>query len=117
VPNIDWGYGKVDALAALRMLAKDIPDLMMSASGGSWTGIPTAATYNVYRADIAALDGTFYGNCLLSGLPTPSFSDPDVPALGSGFAYTVTGVRDGIEGLVQFDPATGRGTPISLSCP
>jgi len=117
VPNNDWGHGKIDALAAMQALAKNISDLTMSASGGSWTGIPTAATYNVYRADIAALDGTFYGACLFSGLPTLSFSDPDVPAIGSGFAYTVTGVKSGIEGLVSFDPATGTGTPIASSCP
>jgi subtilisin family serine protease len=117
VPNNDWGHGKIDALAAIRTLVKDIPDLMMSESGGSWTGIPTADTYNVYRADIAALDGTFYGNCLKSGLPTPSFSDPDEPVVGAGFAYTVTGVRDGIEGLVSFDPATGTGKPINPACP
>jgi hypothetical protein len=117
VPNNDWGYGKVDALAAMQMLVKDIPDLTMSETGGSWTGIPTADTYNVYRADVAALDGTFYGNCLLAGLPTPEFTDLDEPALDAGFAYTVTGVKDGIEGLVGFDPATGRGIPTNPSCP
>jgi subtilisin family serine protease len=115
-PNNDWGYGKVNVPAAFEALIKKIPDLTMSATGGMWTGIGTADTYNVYRADIAALDGTFFGTCLQSGLPTPDFTDNASPALGGAFAYYVTGVKDGIEGLIRINP-DGTGVLPSNPCP
>ncbi|HET6278970.1 MAG TPA: S8 family serine peptidase [Candidatus Polarisedimenticolia bacterium] len=117
-PNNDWGYGKVDVPAAFEALIKRIPDLTMAmdATGGMWTGISTATTYNVYRADVAALDGTFFGTCLHSGLPTPDFPDIASPALGAAFAYHVTGVKDGIEGLIRINP-DGTGVLPSNPCP
>jgi len=115
-PNNDWGYGKVDAVAAFEAMIKKIPDLSMSAAGGMWTGIATADTYNVYRADVASLDGTFFGACLQSGLSTPDFIDPVDPVLGEAFAYYVTGVQSGIEGLIRIEP-DGTGILPSNPCP
>jgi subtilisin family serine protease len=103
-PNNLWGHGKLDVPGAFESLIKAIPDLMMSDSIGSWSGIATADTYNVYRADSAALDGTFYGNCLQMGLPTPGFTDPDLPPDGVAWVYHVTGVKDGVEGLIRMNP-------------
>jgi hypothetical protein len=115
-PNNDWGHGKVNVPAAFEALIKKIPDLAMSATGGMWTGIATADTYNVYRANVAALDGTFFGSCLHSGLATPDFTDTDAPVRGEAWAYYVTGVADGIEGLIRIEP-DGTGVPPSNPCP
>lgn len=115
-PNNDWGYGKVNAAAAVEALIKKIPDLMMSAGGGMWTGIGSATSYNVYRADGAALDGSYFGTCLQSGLATPDFTDAANPALGEFFAYYVTGVAGGVEGLIRIEP-DGTGVPPSNPCP
>jgi hypothetical protein len=120
VPNNNWGYGKPDALAAMQdPRARVVIDLMMSGAGGSWMGLGTADSYNVYKADIGALDGVFFGNCFLAGNPSPSFNDPAIPAVGSGFAYTVTGVLGGVEGPVRHDWTTGTSVliPPGDTCP
>jgi len=110
VPNADWGYGKVDAKAALDMVVKPVTNLhWTSTTNYMWDSIaPLATTYNVYRARISDLDGTFYGNCRASGLTTPSVNESLVPPLGDGFFFLITGVRDGIEGLRGFQ---SDGTP------
>lgn len=110
VPNADWGYGKVDAKAALDMVVKPVTNLhWTSTTHYMWDSIaPLATTYNVYRARISDLDGTFYGNCRASGLTTPSVNESLTPPLGDGFFFLITGVKDGIEGLRGFQ---SDGTP------
>ena len=102
-PNRDWGAGKVDMAAAIEFMTKVISDLMMNDSMGSWTGITSADTFNVYRADATALDGTFFGTCLQSGLATPDFTDTNDPSVGQAYAYYSTGVRNGIEGVIRIE--------------
>jgi subtilisin family serine protease len=104
LPDNDWGSGKLDALAAVGALVKDIPTLTASVSGTmfTWTGIPAATTYNVYRGDVDLLDGTFFGTCFQSNLPSATFTDVTNPAPRKANFYLVTGKKDGIEGLLGF---------------
>jgi hypothetical protein len=115
VPNSDWGYGKIDALAMADNVVKSIPDLKPNSSGVfTWTGIPTATTYNVYRGNISLKSPTYYGSCLTSGLASPSFSDSSIPIINGGFFYLVAGVKNGIEGILGF---RSDGTPRVNSSP
>jgi hypothetical protein len=116
-PNSDWGYGKIDALAMADLVVKSIPDLKPNALGVfSWTAIPTATTYNVYRGDINLKSATYYGSCLVTGLASPSFSDAAVPVVNGGFFYLVTGKKDGIEGILGFR-SDGTPRPNNSPCP
>jgi hypothetical protein len=115
VPNNDWGYGKVSALGIANRAVQNIPDL--KTTGGStfaWTGLATATSYNVYRGDLTLKGPGYYGSCLASGLPAPSFTDATVPVEDAGFFYHVTGVWNGIEGALGF---TSDGTPRLNSSP
>jgi hypothetical protein len=117
VPNGDWGYGKIDALAMADRVVKAIPDVKPNALGVfSWTAIPTATTYNVYRGDLSLKSATYYGSCLQSALPSPSFSDSASPIVNAGFFYLVTGKKDGIEGILGFR-SDGTPRPNNSACP
>jgi len=87
-----------------------------TAASNSWTAIPTATTYNVYRGDISLKSATYYGSCLQSGLPSPSFSDGASPIVNGGFFYLVTGKKDGIEGILGFR-SDGTPRPNNSACP
>ncbi len=104
VPNSGWGFGKMDAQAALDMVVKPVTNLRWtSTTHYMWDDIaPLATTYNVYRALVSQLDGTFYGNCTHSGLATPSVNESVQPPFGDGFFYLISGVKDGIEGRRGF---------------
>jgi minor extracellular serine protease Vpr len=116
-PNADWGYGKIDALAMADLVVKPIPDMKPNALGVfSWTAIPTATTYNVYRGDLSLKSATYYGSCLYIGLPSPSFSDTSGPVVNGGFFYLVTGKKDGIEGILGFR-SDGTPRPNNSPCP
>ncbi|HYV85439.1 MAG TPA: S8 family serine peptidase [Patescibacteria group bacterium] len=117
VPNGDWGYGKIDALAMADRVVKAIPDVKSNLLGVfSWTAIPTATTYNVYRGDLSLKSATYYGSCLQSALPSPSFSDSATPIVNAGFFYLVTGKKDGIEGILGFR-SDGTPRPNNSACP
>jgi minor extracellular serine protease Vpr len=117
VPNADWGYGKIDALAMADLVVKPIPDVKPNAVGlFSWTAIPTATTYNVYRGDLSLKSATYYGSCLQTGLASPSFSDSATPIINGGFFYLVTGKKDGIEGTLGFR-SDGTPRPNNSPCP
>jgi len=104
LPDPDWGSGKLDALAVMGALVKDIPNLTAGIGGTvfTWTAIPTATSYNVYRGDADLLDGTFYGTCFQQNLPSATFTDVTNPASRKANFYVVTGKKDGIEGLLGF---------------
>ncbi len=104
VPNSDWGYGKLKAYAATQMLVKDIPTLTAGLDGYtfSWSAVPTADTYNIYRGDLGAFGAASYGTCFRQGLSSPAFVDIGRPATGHTFTYLATGVRAGIEGILGF---------------
>jgi len=116
VPNSNWGYGKVDALAMAHRAVQNIPDLVPTNTTGAfgWTALPTAATYNLYRGDLSLNGPGYYGSCLASGLASPSFNDAATPVEGGGFFYLVTGVWNGVEGSLGF---TSDGIPRQNSSP
>jgi hypothetical protein len=119
LPNNDWGAGKLDALGSVQALIKSIPDLSASSSGNTftWSAIPTATTYNAYRGTLSLKGSTYYGTCFAQGLPSPSFSDPSSPPAGDGYFYLVTGVKDGIEGLLGFAADGVTPLPNNSPCP
>jgi hypothetical protein len=103
VPNNDWGYGKVSAIGMANRAAQNIPDVMASAAGTfTWTTLPTATTYNVYRGNLLLKGPGYYGSCYASGLVSPSFNDNTPLVPDAGFFYHVTGVWNGIEGSLGF---------------
>jgi hypothetical protein len=60
--------------------------------------------FDLYRGDLASLrdtdhDGAAqeYGSCFAEDLAGPAFVDGDVPAVGRGFLYLVTGRSGGVE--------------------
>lgn len=121
VPNNDFGWGKVDAKAAADLLIKPIPNLTAAADKITFSAstIPSASTYNVYKGDLSLKSPTYYGTCYQSGLGSPSFTDMSTPAAGTGFFYYVTGVQDGVEGLLGFswDGVSSLPRPNPSPCP
>jgi subtilisin family serine protease len=93
LPNNRFGYGKLKALDASSDVAATPGDVVAGdvAGGFAWGDQPTVNTWNVYRAPIPGLSAADYGTCFLSGLLTPGFADPEIPALDQGFAYFVAG--------------------------
>ena len=61
------------------------------------------------------LNGTYYGTCFRQGLSSPAFTDTDTPIPGSGFFYLITGVKDGVEGLLGFK-SDGSPEPNDAPC-
>ncbi|HEV8201878.1 MAG TPA: S8 family serine peptidase [Candidatus Polarisedimenticolia bacterium] len=60
--------------------------------------------FDLYRGDLASLHDTDhdgaaqeYGSCFAENLAGPVFADNDVPAVGRGFLYLVTGRSGGVE--------------------
>lgn len=113
----DWGFGKIDGLGATLNTIKDIPTFQAGTDGTTftWTAIPQASTYNVYRGDLRLLNGTYYGTCFRQGLAGPTFTDTETPIPGSGFFYLTTGVKDGVEGLLGFK-SDGSPRPNDAPC-
>jgi subtilase family protein len=103
VPNNDWGYGKVNALGMAARAVQSIPDVAASGSGTyAWTALTTATSYNAYRGDLSLKGPGYYGSCLVSGLPTATFTDTTVPPKGGGYFYLFTGVWNGVEGTLGY---------------
>jgi len=55
----------------------------------SWSYDAMAASYSITRGSISALAPGYYGACLVEGVTTPTYDDPDVPAPGEGFLYLI----------------------------
>lgn len=54
-----------------------------------WDPDASAGSYNIYRAAIGTLPGSF-GSCYQSGLVTTQTGEPALPAPGTGWLYFVT---------------------------
>lgn len=85
----------------------------------SWSGLPQAATYNIYYAALAELAPGYGGRCLGHAVPVTSFSSAAEPAPGLGFFYLVTGesgtVEEGSAGTssaLALRKQDGRCTPV-----
>jgi subtilisin family serine protease len=124
VPNTFFGAGKLRTYDAAYEAAALITGLGAGAANGdfSWSGHAAIDSWNVYRAALPGVSADDYGACLSSGLATPAFSDPQVPPLGTGFLYLVTGVYTSpttllsVEGTLGTDSA-GRVRPNNAPCP
>ena len=55
----------------------------------SWGAVADADAYSITRGDLASKAANQYGGCLVNSLPSPSFDDTMVPAVGQGFFYLV----------------------------
>ena len=89
-------YPIADALATLE--TSDVP---VSATI-TWSPIPGASSYRVYRGRLALLDSDNYGQCLAFGLTAPEYTDPDGLLPGDGFFYLVSAVTNGNEGPLGY---------------
>jgi hypothetical protein len=82
----------------------------------SWTAMPTAVRYNLYRGATGTLPGSF-GSCLASNIPNTYYSDPALPSSKAGYFYLTTGEnRLGEQGTKGFQ-SNGMQRTSSPICP
>jgi hypothetical protein len=115
LPNTWYGSGKLRALEAGYVAASLVTDFTDTATGFTGTDSPFMDTYNVYRGSIPGIAPSAYGSCLMTGRPSPTFSDTANPPAGQVFFYLVTGVHAGVEGILGTD-STGRIRPNTSPC-
>ena len=124
VPNNRFGWGKLRILEAAYDAAAMAAELGAGPDGQSfaWPGDDTTLSWNVYRGSLPGISASSYGSCFRSGLPSPAFTDTDLPPEGEGFFYFVTGVylhpTSGlpVEGSLGTD-SSGHLRPNSAACP
>jgi subtilisin family serine protease len=117
VPNTRFGSGKLRAPEAGFQAASIVTDLGATlAADFTATDNPLVDSYNVYRGTIPGLSATDHGCRFLTGLPSPSFTDTEVPPLDEAFTYLVAGVQGGIEGILGTD-SSGNVIPAGPPCP
>jgi subtilisin family serine protease len=114
-PNTWYGSGKLRALEAGYVAASLVTDFADTATGFTGTDSPFVDTYNVYRGTIPGISPSAYGACLMTGRPSPTFSDTANPPAGQVYFYLVTGVHAGVEGILGTD-STGRIRPNTSPC-
>jgi subtilisin family serine protease len=124
VPNTRYGWGKLRVLEG----AYDAAAMSVEAVAGSdgitfsWGADPALLSWNVYRGPLPRVSAVDFGACFASGLSGPTFTDTDVPAVGAGFFYLVTGVYLSpttglpVEGILGTD-SSGNLRPNSAPCP
>jgi subtilisin family serine protease len=116
VPNDGWGHGKLRAPGAGDRAAAMVTGLAALPGGGfTARGSAFVDSYNIYRGDIPGVSSTAYGTCLLRGLPSPDFTDAEVPLRGGAYFYLTTGVRGSVEGILGTD-SDGRVRPNNAPC-
>ena len=115
LPNTFYGSGKLRALEAGYVAASLVTDFTDTATGFTGTDSPFVDTYNVYRGTIPGIAPSAYGACLMTGQPSPTFSDLANPPAGQVYFYLVTGVHAGVEGILGTD-STGRIRPNTSPC-
>lgn len=81
-----------------------------------WDGsINAAVVSQLYRDDLSPLAPGPVGDCLQSALPTPTFLDASVPALGAGYLYLVRG-KATATGSLGFTSSGAERLP-AIACP
>ena len=103
--------------------------LAWSGAQMSWTADPSVSFYNVYRGALPLADldlngvADSYGSPFACGLTAPLCADPEVPALGGGFSYLVTGKNSNGEGTLGFTRNNAGGgverpkSALTATCP
>jgi hypothetical protein len=111
------GDGQGDACATCSPPGEVATDLKFGDSQAmSWTASAGAVTYNLYRGTMDGGSWSFDHVCRAPGLFTPGASDSELPPLGTGFYYLVSGINGCGEGVLGF--ASGAGPrPNSSPCP
>jgi hypothetical protein len=91
--------------------------------------VPSASTWNVYRANLPLVDANLngladsYGSPFACGRTSPVFADPEIPPVGGGFAYLVAGKNLIGEGTLGFALTITGATPerpksaLTSTCP
>ena len=71
----------------------------------TWSALPEASGYQVYRGAMEGLAPGNYGDCLTPGgdLADVGFDDPSFPASGEGWFYLVTARVGGASGTLGYD--------------
>jgi len=71
----------------------------------TWSALPEASGYQVYRGGLEGLLLGNYGDCLTPGgdLADVSFDDPSFPASGEGWFYLVTARVGGATCTLGYD--------------
>ena len=103
--------------------------LAWSGAQMSWAADPSVSFYNVYRGALPLADldlngvADSYGSPFACGLTAPLCADPEVPALGGGFSYLVTGRNSNGEGTLGFTRNNAGGgverpkSALTATCP
>jgi hypothetical protein len=90
---------------------------------------PAANTWNVYRVSLPLVDANLngladsYGSPFACDRTSPLFADPEIPAIGGGFAYLVAGKNLVGEGTLGFALTSSSTTPerpksaLTATCP
>lgn len=103
--------------------------LAWSGAQMSWAADPSVSLYNVYRGALPLADldlngvADSYGSPFACGLTAPLCADPEVPALGGGFSYLVTGrnsIGEGTLGFTRNNAGGGVERPksaLTATCP
>jgi PKD repeat protein len=55
----------------------------------AWATLPSADSYSVSRGEIGILGASDYGDCLEEGIASTTFTDSEIPALGTAYFYLV----------------------------
>ena len=80
-----------------------------------WDYEPVTVRYNVYRGSLAALPVAGSAICQSESEPNSfdlTWVDPEIPSMGEGFFYVVTGVSESeLEGTAGFDSCGERSRP------
>ena len=91
--------------------------------------VPSASTWNVYRANLPLVDANLngladsYGSPFACGRTSPLFADPEIPPVGGGFAYLVAGKNLIGEGTLGFALTSAGAAPerpksaLTATCP
>jgi carboxypeptidase family protein/matrixin len=95
----------------------------------AFPSVPSASTWNVYRANLPLVDANLngladsYGSPFACGRTSPLFADPEIPPVGGGFAYLVAGKNLIGEGTLGFALTSTGATPerpksaLTATCP
>ena len=101
--------GGYERVAPILLEPGDVDGLLaLSATGWIWDAEPLATSYKIYRGALSALGYDYVLDCDDS-VPTPGYSDADLPPSGDGFVYLISGsAGPTLEGTLGFGTSAER---------